>query len=321
MVITDLLATNLLSPLLLCFVLGATAVALRGSLRLPEQAFDFLGVYLMLAIGLHGGRAIAGADISSFLPVAAMAIAIGMATPLICSAILGVASGIPIADRMAIGAHYGSVSAVTFAAAMAYAQSIGASPDGWVVALLAIMEAPAILVAIVAFKMRSTYSLSLGQVLGEVMGGKSVLLLIGGILIGAVSTDQGYARISPFFDGLYYGILCLFLLELGSLAASRIKDVRVAGPVLVIFAIAWPLLSGSLAILAGSFLIENPATLAIFATLVASASYIAAPAAIRMAIPEASPGIYLTMSLAITFPLNLVIGIPFYYMMASAING
>lgn len=319
--IVDLAATNLLSPLVLCFALGAMAVVLRGSLRLPDQAFDVLGIYLMLAIGLHGGRAMASADISAFFPVAMMAVAVGVVTPIICSAVIGISTNVSIADRLAIGAHYGSVSAVTFAAAITYAQSEGTHPDGWVVALLAIMEAPAILVAVIAFKLRSRDSLSIGHVLGEVIGGKSVLLLIGGMVIGALATDAGYSKISPLFDGLYYGVLCLFLLELGSLAASRIKDVGKAGPMLVLFAIAWPLVSGSLAVLGGSLLIPNHGTLAVFATLVASASYIAAPAAIRMAIPSASPGIYLTMSLGITFPLNLVIGIPFYHMLATAIIG
>lgn len=310
-----------MSPLVLCFVLGAMSVALRGGLRIPEQAFDLLGIYLMLAIGLHGGKAMAEADLSSFIPVAAMAVISSMLIPLVCSWVLGIVSTLSVTDRIAVGAHYGSVSAVTFAAASSYVMSVGGDPDGWTVALLAIMEAPAILVAIFAYRMGTKGLVPITHVLGEVIGGKSVLLLVGGMVIGAMSTQSGYDRIAPLFDGLYYGILCLFLLELGSLAALRLGDARSSGTVMVLFSLIWPLFSGTIAVFGGSLLIANPATLAIFGTLIASASYIAAPAAVRMAMPEASPGIYLTMSLALTFPFNLVIGIPFYHMLSTLMVG
>lgn len=263
----------------------------------------------------------AEADLSSFIPVAAMAVISSMLIPLVCSWVLGIVSTLSVTDRIAVGAHYGSVSAVTFAAASSYVMSVGGDPDGWTVALLAIMEAPAILVAIFAYRMGTKGLVPITHVLGEVIGGKSVLLLVGGMVIGAMSTQSGYDRIAPLFDGLYYGILCLFLLELGSLAALRLGDARNSGTVMVLFSLIWPLFSGTIAVFGGSLLIANPATLAIFGTLIASASYIAAPAAVRMAMPEASPGIYLTMSLALTFPFNLVIGIPFYHMLSTLMVG
>ena len=335
----DLAASNLLSPAILCFALGACAVVLRSDLKLPESVFATLSIFLMLAIGIKGGAELSGRALAELAAPLASAIALGCAIPLWSFWLLRRFAGLSVADAAAMAAHYGSVSAVTFAAVTTLLDAQGTTYEGYASALLAVMEVPAIVVAIglagAAYAGRpvvvmpgaaaalggSSPSLSAALerasgVASEVLSSKSIVLLAGGILIGALSGPAGLAKVKPFFFDLFTGALCLFLLELGRVAASRMNEFGKVGARLGVFAIAMPVLHSVLGIGVARMVGLSEGGAVIFATLAASASYIAAPAAVRLALPEANPGYYLTCSLAITFPFNLVLGIPLYSAMA-----
>ena len=319
----DLAAANLLSPLLLCFALGAVAVLLRSDLRVPEPVFNALSIYLMLAIGLKGGVELSRLPLSSFLLPGLAAVGLGVAIPLWCYALLRRVGRFGAADAAAIAAHYGSVSAVTFVAAIAYLDAAGTPYEGYAPALLAIMEVPGIVVAFALARAGGALGGggSAGEAVREILSGKSVLLLAGGLLIGAVVGEAGYARVKPVFSDLFQGALCLFLLELGILAAGRLGDFRRVGPFLAAFAVAMPVLHGALGVAVGHAIGLSVGGMTVLGTLAASASYIAAPAAVRLALPQANPGYYLTASLAITFPFNLTLGLPLYNAVARWIAG
>ena len=317
----DLARANLLSPLPLCFVLGVLAVALRGDLKLPPQAFDTMAIYLMLAIGLRGGAELADLSWSMITGPGLAAIGLGVAIPFWCFAILRWRGRFSVDDAASLAAHYGSVSAVTFAAALGYIEAIGAKAESFLPALLALMETPAILVALVLARRAGARHASLGAVLREVLGGKSVLLLAGGLVIGGVVGPAGYAKVKPFFGDLYVGALCLFMLELGSLAAGRMADIRRGGLFLLGFATLMPVLHGTLGTAIGHLVGLSIGGATVLGTLAASASYIAAPAAVRVGLPQANLALSLAAALAITFPFNLLIGLPLYARLAAWLAG
>ena len=323
MTILDLAAANLLSPLLLCFALGAVAVLLRSDLRVPEPVFNALSIYLMLAIGLKGGVELSRLSPADFVLPGLAALGLGVVIPLWCYALLRRVGRFGAADAAAIAAHYGSVSAVTFVAAIAYLDAARTPYEGYAPALLAIMEVPGIVVAFALARAGGALGGggSAGEAVREILSGKSVLLLAGGLLIGAVVGEAGYARVKPVFSDLFQGALCLFLLELGILAAGRLGDFRRVGPFLAVFAMAMPVLHGLLGVAVGHAIGLSVGGTTVLGTLAASASYIAAPAAVRLALPQANPGYYLTASLAITFPFNLTLGLPLYNALARWIAG
>jgi uncharacterized protein len=321
----DLAAANLLSPLLLCFALGALAVVLRSDLRFPEPVFNALSIYLMLAIGLKGGVELSRLSPADFILPALAALGLGIVIPLWCYALLRRMGRFGVADAAAVAAHYGSVSAVTFVAALAYLDATQTPYEGYAPALLAIMEVPAIVVAFALARRGGAIAGAAGSTPGEavreILAGKSVLLLAGGLAIGAIVGEAGYARVKPVFSDLFQGALCLFLLELGMLAAARLADFRRVGPFLACFAVAMPILHGILGVVVGHGIGLSVGGATVLGTLAASASYIAAPAAVRLALPQANPGYYLTASLAITFPFNLTLGLPLFYALAHWIAG
>jgi len=329
----DLALANLLSPLLLSFVLGAVAVLLRSDLRFPEPVFNALSIYLMLSIGLRGGVELSHLSPRTFAAPGLAALGLGVMIPLWCYALLRAVGRFGAADAAAVAAHYGSVSAVTFVAALAFLDAGGTPYEGYVPALLAIMEVPAIVVALALARAggamggggtigTSTGGASTGAAaLREILAGKSVLLLVGGLAIGAVVGEAGYARVKPLFTDLFQGALCLFLLELGMLAAGRLADFRRVGPFLAAFAVVMPVLHGVLGVAVAHAIGMSVGGATVLGTLAASASYIAAPAAVRLALPQANPGYYLTASLAITFPFNLTLGLPLYHALARWMAG
>jgi hypothetical protein len=321
MSLPELLQSNLLSPPVLCFALGICAALMRSDLRLPEPIFQALSIYLLLAIGLKGGADLAQASLGAVLLPALAAVALGLSIPLWIYAFLRRIAGFSTADAAALAAHYGSVSAVTFIAVLGYLDATGTAYEGFMTALLALMEVPAILVALVLARWAgaSGSDTGFGQALAEVVSGKSILLLAGGIMIGFLSGPQGLAPVKPFFGDLFRGALCLFLLELGIAAAQRLKDLRTAGPILIILAVGAPLVHAMLGLSAGYFVGLSMGGAIVLATLAASASYIAAPAAVRIALPKANPGYYLGASLGVTFPFNIVVGIPLYAAVAQLI--
>ena len=321
MLFFDLARANLLSAQPLCFVLGALAVVLRGDLKLPRQAFDTLAIYLMLAIGLRGGAELAELPAASIAGPAMVALGLGVAIPIWCFAGLRWRGRLTVADAASLAAHYGSVSAVTFAASLAYVEAIGAKTESFMPALLAMMEAPAIVVALVLARRNGAGHGGFAAVLGEVLGGKSVLLLVGGLIVGSAIGPVGYGKIKPFFGDLFPGALCLFMLELGSLAASRLEDIRKGGWFIVGFATLMPLLHGLIGVALGHAAGLSMGGATVLGTLAASASYIAAPAAIRVGLPQANLALSLAASLAVTFPFNLVVGLPIYAGFARWLGG
>ncbi|MEI6688244.1 MAG: sodium-dependent bicarbonate transport family permease [Thermoleophilia bacterium] len=321
MEILSLALDNLLSPPVLGFALGLVAVLIGGDLRLPDAVYQGLSMYLLLAIGIKGGVALRASNIGDVvLPVIA-AIGLGLLIPVLAYLILRRATPLSGLDRGAIAAHYGSTSLVTFTAALVFLEASSIAVEGFATTLLAVMEIPGIVVGLLLAGRAANRTLSWRASLHEILVGKSILLLVGGLVLGVLTGASGYERIEPFFGALFVGILTLFLVELGTLAGRRLPDLRQAGIGLPLFALLFPILTGTLGATAGSLAGLSVGGATILAVLSASASYIAAPAAVRLALPEANPGYYLTASLGITFPFNLIIGIPLYLEIAQVING
>lgn len=316
----DLVRVNLFSPMALAFALGIIATFVRSDLRFPDALTSSLSIYLLLAIGLKGGVALAKADLGSFALPAVATIMLGAATPLWCYAILRRLGKFGIADAAALAAHYGSVSAVTFSASMTLLDRLQAPYEGFVPALVALMEIPGIAVALMIARMRLGGGTSIGAALHEVLTGKGIILLLGGVLIGWIAGPGGFEQVSPLFVDLFKGALTLFLLDLGMQAARQLGQLKVVGPFLIGFGLVIPVLQGLLGVLIATLVGLSPGGATILGVLAASASYIAAPAAVRVALPQANPGLYLTAALAITFPFNLAVGIPLYYAIAQAIS-
>lgn len=328
------LLESLLSPMVLAFLLGLVAVWVRSDLKIPEPFYAAMTIYLLFGIGLKGGAKLEGVAWSEFGGPVLAALGLCVAIPLWSFAILRRLGRLPTTDAAAVAAHYGSVSVVTFGAGVAFLETRGIAHEGYLPALLAVMEVPGILVALVlAHQARASCpapvpATALGfvpgplaagnwtRVLHELFASKGILLLLGGLVIGGLSGKNGFEQVGPFFDAPFRGVLTLFLLELGLVAGRRLSDLRAAGPFLAGFALIMPLLHGLLGVWLGQQVGLSLGGATVLGTLAASASYIAAPAAVRVALPEANPALYLTASLAITFPFNVVIGIPTYFAFA-----
>ncbi|MDX2176474.1 MAG: sodium-dependent bicarbonate transport family permease [Candidatus Sumerlaeia bacterium] len=312
----DLLKLNLLSPMVLCFALGAVARALRSDLRLPEVVYTTLSTYLMLAIGLKGGVALGEASLREMaLPVLATVI-LGVGTPLGAFLAAWKLGKLSIADSAALAAHYGSVSVVTFIAALSFLDLAGEPAERYLPALVAILEVPAIFVGLLLAQKASRKEGSLKAAIHEILTGKSVVLLAGGMVIGYATGPVGFERVKPFFADPFQGVLCLFLLDMGLVAASRLGELKKTGKFVVVFGLLTPLVNGALGVALGHVAGLSVGGATALGAMAASASYIAAPAAVRIALPEANPSIYLTAAIGITFPFNLSVGIPIYYRMA-----
>lgn len=312
----EILRANLLSPMVLAFALGVVATMARSDLKFPDQIYAALSIYLLLAIGLKGGVALSATTFAEVAGPAAAGLAIGIAIPLWCYAILTRLGRLSIADAAALAAHYGSVSAVTFIASLVYLQRLGIPHEGFLPALLALMEVPAIAVALLLARRAALGDRDMPAVVREVVAGRSVLLLAGGLAIGWLSGPRGYAQVAPFFAEPFQGVLTLFLLDMGMVAARRLRDFRQVGGFLITFALIAPVIHGCLGTALGKLSGLSMGGSMVLGVLAASASYIAAPAAVRVALPEANPSYYLTAALAITFPFNLVVGLPLYFAVA-----
>jgi hypothetical protein len=323
--IGDLVQSNLLSPMVLAFVLGMAATLLRSDLKLPEELVSALSIYLLLAIGLKGGVALAQTTLAAVWAPALAALVLGCLIPLIAYAILRRLGRFSVVDAAALAAHYGSVSAVTFAATQTFLAAVNVSSEGFMPALVAIMEIPAILIALIIAQIAAPGAVgdrsARNEALRELVTGKSIVLLVGGMLIGWLAGPGGTASVDPLFKDLFQGALTLFLLELGMVAARRLRDLRKVGPFLIGFGLVMPVISAGFGLIAASLVGLSFGGAVTLAVLAASASYIAAPAAVRIALPQANPGYYLTAALAITFPFNLAVGIPLYYTLAGLIYG
>lgn len=319
----DLISTmgaSLLSPMVLSFALGILATLVKSDLKYPEGMYMGLTIYLLFSIGLKGGVKLSAVSPSEIMMPTLAALAMCIIIPLLSYFLLKNIGKMKTVDAAAIAAHFGSVSAVTFSEGTAFLDLIKVPYEGYMPAIVAIMEMPAILIAIfLAKRAMSESEGSMGKVLHELFTNKGSLLLIGGIIIGFATGKKGFEQVSPLFEGLFRGMLCLFLLEVGLVTGRRLFELKKAGVFLFIYALFMPFVHAAAGIYAAHWAGLSMGGATLFGILCSSASYIAAPAAVRLAIPEANPSYYLTASLAIAFPVNVTIGIPVYLSMAQYI--
>jgi len=326
-----IIVANLKSPVVLAFALGAIAAFVKSDLKFPAGYQTSISIYLLLALGLKGGVAISKAPLSELLLPMFGTTILGAITPLWCFFALKNILKFNNEDSAALAAHYGSTSAVTFIASLTFMELNGVFTEGYMPALLTLLEIPGILVALVinallketpeGAESEDEGSDRLQEAIKDVLFGKSILLLLGGLAIGWICGEPGFKKVEPFFVGPFQGILMLFLLELGVIAGNRIKDFIKVGPGLAAFALTAPVINGSLGLLTAKATGLSIGGATVLAALAASASYIAAPAAVRIAIPEANPAYYTTCSLAVTFPFNIIVGIPLYFTLAKMLYG
>ncbi|MEM0899996.1 MAG: sodium-dependent bicarbonate transport family permease [Pseudomonadota bacterium] len=325
--IFQLAANNLLSPPVLFFLLGFLGTMAGSQLTLPEAVAKTLSIYLMLAIGFKGGVALAAEGLTVELLLALLAGAVlSAAIPLVAYGILSRLTNLPRVDAAAVAAHYGSISIVTFVAATQAIQSLGLEPEGFMVAVAAVMETPAILVALFlarsAAQKRGADAEEQSGLMHEVFLNSSVVVLMGAFAIGAITGETGMEAVSGFIVTPFTGVLCLFLLDMGAVAGRGMRQARgVLNARLIGFGLVMPFVGCAMAIPAAMLAGLSPGGAALLFTLSASASYIAVPAAMRIALPEARPSIYLSLSLGVTFPMNLTIGIPAYAALAEVLIG
>lgn len=322
---SDVLTVNLLSPVTLAFALGLFSKLVRSEFHLPRDIYLALGIYLLFALGLKGGVELAKVPLGTIaLPIVAT-LALGCARPVTSYFVLRKAGGLGVPDAAGIAAHYGSVSAVTFIAATDFTRGMGTPAEGFLPTLLAFLESPGIHIALafgVLHRQASAAGGSTRAAFHEVLTGRTMILLVGGLVVGYLATPQAWQEVQPFFEGaVFKGALVLFLLEMGVVAGERLGDLRRVGWFLLAFGVLMPIAHGALGVWAGHWAGLSVGGATVLGTMSASASYIAAPPAVRMTLPEANPTYSLTAALAITFPFNIIVGIPLYYQMALWIGG
>lgn len=309
---------TLLSPVILFFALGAAAAFARSDLSIPEAIAKGLALYLMAAIGLKGGVQVSDAGFSTeMLAAAAAGLVLSVLIPLPVFFMLRRVGKLDAVNAGAVAAHYGSVSVVTFVTGVEVLTTSGLPPAGYLVAVLAIMETPAIIVGLLLARGGMNASgHGRGELFRETLLNGSVVLLLGSFIIGLVAGSEGFEPIAPVFETAFRGVLCLFLLDMGLVAARRLMESRSLTFRLGVLGVAFALVNGTVGVLIGAAIGLDVGTTAGLGILAASASYIAVPAAMRMALPEADAGLYLSMSLGVTFPFNIVAGIPLYTLLA-----
>ncbi|GFE64707.1 sodium-dependent bicarbonate transport family permease [Litoreibacter roseus] len=321
--ILALAAANLISPVILSFALGVAAALARSDLTVPEAAAKALSIYLLFAIGFKGGAAVAANGIDARLVGTLIAgLILSALLPFVAFALLKVLTNLSRTDAAAVAAHYGSISIVTFVAGTTVLESAGLTAEGYMVATAAVMEAPAILSALWLISRGNGDDEMEPGLWREILLNGSIVLLVGSFIIGAVTGQDGLDSIASFIVAPFTGVLCLFLLDMGLVAGRGLRtSARLLGAGAIVFGVTMPLV-GSLAGLGAALLLGlSTGGAMLLMTLSASASYIAVPAAMRVALPEANPSIYLTLSLGVTFPFNLTIGLPIYLAIARFATG
>ncbi|QUJ76440.1 sodium-dependent bicarbonate transport family permease [Sulfitobacter albidus] len=321
----SLAGQNLLSPIILSFVLGLAASLARSDLSIPEAVAKGMSIYLLFAIGFKGGASVASYGLDARLGFSLLAgVILSALLPLIAFALLKVMTGMSRLDAAAVAAHYGSISIVTFVAATSVLEGRGVESEGYMVAVAAAMEAPAILSALWLIS-RGGGDAAKGMdsaLIREIMLNGSIVLLVGSFFIGWATGERGLAEISSFIVNPFKGVLCLFLLDMGLVAGRGLRGGgKVLTPGVLAFGVLMPLIGSAFGLGAGLLLGLSSGGVALMMVLSASASYIAVPAAMRVALPEANPSLYLTLSLGVTFPFNLTVGIPLYVGVAMAMTG
>ena len=322
--ILTLAGANLLTPMILCFALGLFAALARSELTIPEAVAKGMSIYLLFAIGMKGGVAVSDHGFDGRLVAALLAgVALSLAIPFIAFAGLKVMTRLSPTDAAAVAAHYGSISIVTFVTGSSVLQSAGIEAEGYMVAVGAAMEAPAIISALyLASRTGGRAEKMDADLWREILLNGSIVLLVGAFLIGMVTGQPGMARIEAFVVAPFQGVLCLFLLDMGLVAGRGMrgaKGVLTAG--VLAFGLLMPVVGAAFGLATGLLLGLSTGGVALMMVLAGSASYIAVPAAMRVALPDANPSVYLTLSLGVTFPFNLVIGIPAWVAVAQAVGG
>jgi hypothetical protein len=319
-----LIVSNLLNPPVLFFFLGMTAILVKSDLEIPQPLPKLFSLYLLLVIGFKGGVEL---NHSGFTTQVALSFAASVLAAILVPIYTFVVLRwkLDVYNAAAIAATYGSVSAVTFITANAFLQVLKIPFDGYMVASLALMESPAIIAGVLLVRLYAKRNegqgeFDWGELLRDAFLNGSVYLIVGSLLIGLLSGEKGAVQLEPFTKGIFYGVLCFFLLDMGLVAARRIRDLSKTGAFLVGFAVMVPLVNACLGILLAKAFGMGLGNGLLFAVLCASASYIAVPAAMRMVVPEANPSLYVSMALAITFPFNIIVGIPLYLQILKVIG-
>ena len=323
----DIILQNILNPPILFFFLGMLAVFFKSELSIPQPLPKLFSLYLLIAIGLHGGYELSQSGIDIYI-FKSLGLAVFMATlvPIYSYFILRIK--LDTYNTVAVAATFGSISAVTFITGITYLQTIGVEYGGYMVAAMTLMESPAIIIGLVFATLfakdknnKEKSSANWGEILREAFLNPSVYLLVGALIIGILTGEKGWHSMEPLFGTLFKGMLAFFLLDMGIVAAKRIYELKKLGLFLIVFAIAMPIFNASLSMVLAYFFELSKGDAFLLALLSGSASYIAVPAAMRLSVPEANPGIYLPLSLAITFPFNISLGIPLYYYLINLLWG
>ncbi|WP_025026826.1 sodium-dependent bicarbonate transport family permease [Caldalkalibacillus mannanilyticus] len=318
--IIEIAYSNLLSPMILFFILGIIAVLVNSDLKVPSAFYSGYTMIILFTIGIKGGVELKNVSLISMLPAIITAILLSMFMVFIAYFILRYLYKFSLENSAAVAAHYGSVSAVTFVAGLSFLDKLNIFYESYIAAILVIMEGPAIITAIVFYKMgqkKLQQDSGLSHVVKEAFFGKSIFLLVGGLIIGYIAHADGIAKIKPLFGDLFYGVLCIFLLHIGMVATQELKKLENIRLLSFSFAFIFPLIGGVAGVLAGNMIGMSIGGVTMLGVLTASASYIAAPAAVQQAIPDANPGLYIGSSLGMTLPFNLIIGLPLYLWLAT----
>jgi hypothetical protein len=307
-------------PVVLFFVLGVLAGLLRSDLKIPGAIYEALSIFILLAIGLKGGVELAKYPVGDLIGKGLIIVAVGALIPLIAFPVLRYLGRLSRPDAASIAAHYGSVSVVTFSVGITLLGQERLDYEGYLIVFLVLLEMPALVIGVILARY-GVGAVRWGKMLHEVFFGKSIYLLTGGLIIGYIAGPEGIKPLDKLFFDLFKGVLAFFLLEMGLVAAVRIAALREYGAFLAGFAVLMPIVSAILGTLTGWMLGLSVGGTFLLATLFASASYIAAPAAMRIAVPEANPALSIGASLGMTFPFNIFLGIPIYLWMARTIHG
>lgn len=310
----NLLLENLTNPALLFFVLGIIAVRVKSDLEIPNNSSKFISLYLLFSIGFKGGQELVHSELNlSILWALLFGIFVAVAIPIYTFFILK--RKLSVENSGAIAAAYGSVSAVTFVTAVSFLEIQSIPFDGHMVAVMALMEAPAIIVGVILIRLfgpKDSCNGKMGSIVKHSFTNGSVFLILGSLIIGFLASDKEAMGIKPFTTDIFKGFLAIFLLDMGIVCGKKIGDFLKGGWFTAMFAILIPLVNGTLVAILSGFVTESVGDRFMFAVLAASASYIAVPAAMKMAVPKANPGIFVPMALAVTFPFNITIGMPIY---------
>lgn len=325
----DLALKNLLSPVILFFILGFIARLGKSDLAIPGNVSKFIAIYLMMAIGYKGGFALGQYEMNSLILFTMLGgLAFSFVIPFLGYSLIGVFDpSVRPTDRAAIVAHYGSVSVVTFVTATEFLKTQSIPYDSWMVAVMALMETPAIFAALILLNLKARNDNNKvemnNDIWREIFLNGSVVILVGSFFIGFVAGEDGMAAVQPFFVDIFKGVLCLFMIDIGMVAASKIADKSQSSGLnlkLAAYAITMPILSAVLGVVFAHLIGLSDGSAMLFAVLCASASYIAVPAALRIAIPHANLPLAITLSLAITFPFNIIVGLPLYMWIVNIIG-